>query len=182
VANIDEIKARLRKALDDNDLDALFSITAELKKEQAAAAEKDREARLAKAKTATAVIQESIDKLVQVAANREAFIKLAEVYGKDRSVSIVIPLDDIASASVMPLERARVGRVGGGGGGRTKDEYGMNLDTVFQSFATAEEKTELAKLQGEHSKDHRTDGTQHVLKTRVKNRAVQQGLLKSVTK
>lgn len=180
MSNLNELKERLRQALDDNDLDAIIGNTAELKRVKAEAEAKEREARLAKAKTATDALDSAVVQLVKQQNVISSLSALAQVYGKERSVSIVIPLDDVNAASVMPLEKARVGRASGGGGGKTKDQYGMSLDAVFQSFATDGEKAELAKLQSEHSKEHRTDGTQHVLKTRVKNRAINEGKIASV--
>jgi hypothetical protein len=59
----------------------------------------------------------------------------------------------------------------GGKGGKTKDSYGMSLGEVFEKFATAEEKAEIAGKERNAA---------NALKVKVLNRAVKEGLLKPV--
>lgn len=170
MANIDELKKRLHQELDDNDLDAVFSTTAKLKKLQAEEAEKAREARLAKARAATEELDSAVVQLVKQANVISALTALAQVYGKERNVNIIIPLDDVNAACVMPLEKARAGRTGGGGG-TTKDQFGMSLADVFDQFASDEERKQMSTAEG--------GSAQWALKNRVKNRAIREGLIKT---
>lgn len=62
---------------------------------------------------------------------------------------------------------------GGGRGGKTKDEFGMSLNDIFEKFATDKDKADFTACTGD-----RVDSAQYVIKVRVKKAAITAGLVK----
>jgi len=76
--------------------------------------------------------------------------------------------------TVPQAPNVKTGRGGSGGPGKTKTEFGLSLDAVFQKFATDKEKAEL-----EAEKDNSTKWDMKVL---VKKAAIASGALKPLVK
>lgn len=70
---------------------------------------------------------------------------------------------------LVPAIKARKAGGVGGGAGKTKDEYGMSLQEVFEKFATPEDREKLATAE--------TNSSQWQVKNSVKKRAIADKLL-----
>jgi hypothetical protein len=76
-----------------------------------------------------------------------------------------------------PAEKAK--RAGGGGTGKSKTEYGLSLNEIFEKFATEKDRNDLKVAEGD---DNASGGKAWNVKNGVKKAAIAAGTLKPVAK
>ncbi len=188
--NLEELKAKVAAAIaSGNDTDFMVAVAqiakakAEIAKAQAAVAQAEAEklagvrAELAE-KLHTAIMQSKqvvnlIQKLADVKAYGFTFLgsmptpaeAAAGASGEVNRKSVALVVAEVKAA------RARTS-TGGGAPGKSKSEYGMGLDEIYQKFKTPEDEVAMAAAVSNTQK--------WGVKDKVKNRAVKAGLLVKV--
>jgi len=198
MTDIKELSAKLAEAIANNDVAAIETLSAEVVKSKTerhkAEIEKERKEQEALAGKREALTKEILSsvKAGTVPANLDK--RLAEVKAKgftytiDHNEDEKGRIDPNGSVKVtggvgllIPAIKARKAN-GGGGGGKTKDEFGMSLSEVFEKFATSEDRAKLAEAEAKDAEIKAKTGKSNSVnaynvKQAVKKAAIAAGLL-----
>lgn len=181
----------MTKAIADNDVKAMEEIAALIVKSKAERHKVEVEA-LAKEAEALAGVRQSLAETVRKAvdgaipdlASQLAAVKCSEFryQAKGHVGADGVPLAKSTVGLNVPV--VKKGKGGTGGGGKTKDDYGMSLDEAFTAFANVEEQKRYAEAEAADNK-HATEhglttpkqSNRWRVKDSVKKRAIAEGLL-----
>ena len=174
VVTLDTLKLDIADALAANDNDKLFGVLAAISKHKAEIAKAAVEAAVAEASALAgereklaAAIHKAVKAIPQLAQQLKAVkafgfhFTIDNAHG-DNSVYKAVALD------VPGIPKHKVGHAGGGSG-KSKAEYGMTLQEIFDKFATAENRVKLDKAEG--------NSAQWAVKNEVKKAAIAAGKL-----
>lgn len=192
-----DLQAKLAAAFASSDTAAIEDIAAEIVKGKAERRKAEAEAIIKEAE-AMAGDREGLGKDIHAwLVNPKN--KLAERLGKVKAQGFTFKLDEVnldangvdsgtkyaAVQLLVPGVPTRTKKAGGtGGGGKSKVEYGMALDAIYEQFATPEERAKLAEAKGkdekyaqEHGLKMAPQSRRWAVKNEVKKRALKEGLL-----
>ena len=187
-AKLAELKAKIASAIaDGNDDDLMLAVAgmskfkAEIAKAQAELAKKEAEQLAGKRAELATKIHKAIDKIVAgfkddlLAVKATGFTFNLDLPDKDgvvvehKSVALAVP--------AIKTSKARTGSTGGGSG-KSKSEFGMSLDEIYQKFANEEEKANLEAVRADTTlTDKAKNSKMWKIKDDVKKRAIKDGLL-----
>jgi len=182
-------KQGMAAAIANNDIQAIEKLNAEWNKDKAERRKAQLEAEQKEA-VALAGVREKVaieihERLIANKPINNLVARLQEV--KAHGFTFKLDEDGItykAVALTVPTIKAkREGTGNGGGAGKTKDEYGMSLQEVYDKFHTAEDEVKLAEAKAaDEDVKAKTGKSNQVNQWRVKNsvkvRVIADGTLK----
>jgi hypothetical protein len=179
---LEQLTTKMATAVAANDITAMLDVAGEIKKLKSEVA-KAEATRLQKESEELAEVRkqavEKLDKIVRV-RDMQKLVSLAEsvkAIGFHYTHTFADNLTTIGfDYAVAPKQKAT--RASGGGGGKSKAEFGMTLNEIFEKFATAEDKTKLTEASASAT---RPDSAEYAVKLGVKKAAIAAGLLKPVS-
>ena len=173
---LDELKKQLATAIatgNDAEFNRIVATIAKMKSELAKAAAESAK----KEAEALAGVREQVATAVYKAVKAlnldDALIKVKAqgfTYRLDAPDAEGVMVHQKSAALLVPT--VKTARGGTTGGGKSKDEYGMSLGTIFDKFANEEDQGKLAEAE--------TNSKQWQVKVAVKKRAIAEGLLQPV--
>jgi len=195
MTDIKELSAKLAEAIANNDVAAIEALSAEVVKSKTERhkAEIERER---KEQEALAGKREALTKTINEAVKGLNLDKaIADMRAKGFTYTINHTEDDKGRIDpngtvkvtggvglLIPAIKAHKTGGAGGGGGKTKDEFGMSLSEVFERFATAEDRKRLAEAEAKDAAIKAQTGKSNSVnaynvKQAVKKAALAAGLL-----
>jgi len=190
---IQELQAQMAAAIANNDVAGMEAIAAQIvsgKKERAKVEaeklQKESEALAGAREKLAASIHETVKKMIVTGKTGESLndaLKAVKAWGFTYKVDNANPNEPGITYKSVSLTTATVkapkAAGGGGGTGKTKDEFGLSLAEVFESFATPNDRAALeAARSSEAEKGITNSGLQHNVKLGVKKRVIASGELK----
>lgn len=178
--SIEDLRTQMATAIANNDVQVMEAVAAQIvagKKDRA----KEEAEKLQKEAEALAGKRESLGAEIFKAIGGEFDKQLVDLKARGFSyfvkTSYTVPgqpeVHQQASCGLILVTAAKAPRTGGGGGaGKSKDEFGLSLGEIFDKFATDEDRTKLAAAT--------TGSSQWQVKVAVKKKAIADGQLAPV--
>ena len=195
IQSITNLKSKIVEAASSGDDIAFNDAIREYNKHKAEV-QKAIQAQIAKENEELAQIRESFEK-----ENTKALIDFVKSLGFDpykykaKTILITVPhkmtedgkIDksgsNTSSGGVkisVPTVKTKRQSSGGGGTNKTKQEYGKSMAEIVEEFGTDDEKADAAALKSMGRTD-RADSKLYALQLKIKNRAINEGLLKPIS-
>ena len=169
--DIKELQGAIVKAVADGNDAEFFKLTDEVRKMKAEASKAIAAQAQAEAEAMAGDRALLADKILEAV---KAVVTVKELTAvKATGYTFRLPDDQSEKARVaLTVPTVKVAKSGNGGAsaGKSKDEYGVSLGEIFDKYATAEDKANLAEAE--------TNSKQWQVKTAVKKRAIKEGGLK----
>jgi hypothetical protein len=185
----EQLKALAMTALTDgNDTEFLKisgqmrSFKAEIAKAEADKLQKEAQAMAGdRAKLAEKILARIVSQFKAIPAELEAL--------KATGFTFYLPDDSSITPRVglsVPTLKAKTARTGGGSTGKSKGEYGLTLDEIYQKFKTGEDEVKMSEAiakdeQVKAEKGKSNSVNQYNVKLAVKKNAIAEGKLKPVS-
>jgi hypothetical protein len=180
VVDFDQLTKQMADAIAKGDTKAIEEAAAAIQKSKAERHKAEAEA-MRKEAEALAGKREELAKAINSAVKTlNLDIKIAELKAKGFTYTIDHREDangkidakgevKVTGGVGLLVPSVRKGTGGAGGAGKTKDEFGMSLQEVFEKFATDDERDKLAAAE--------SNSAQWAVKNSVKKRVIKDGLL-----
>ena len=193
MSTITELQAKMAAAIANNDVKAIEEIAMEIVKGKADRRKSEAEALKKEAEELAGVREKLAGELVKVMHQVKGLNKMLEdvkvwsfTYTRrgQPDVNGVEVTNDRVSLAIPQAPKSKKSGGGGGNTGKTKDEFGMSLDEVYNKFANEEERGRFAsaeavdvKFATEHGLTSPKQSNRWRIKNEVKKRALKEGLL-----
>ena len=150
--DIKELQAKMAAAIANNDVKAIEEIASQIVKGKSDRAKAEAEKQVKEAEALAGVRDALAGELHKAIKAMKLDKRLTDVkaWGFTYKVDKANPAEpDVIYRSVsLSTQQIKARKAGAGGGaGKTKDEFGMSLQEVFDKFATAADKTKLAEAE-----------------------------------
>jgi hypothetical protein len=180
-----EYKAKMAEAIASDNIAAIEELNsawnkskAERRKAELEAQRKEEEALAGAREKLAKQVHKAVTAIPNIIADLEAV--------KARGFTFKLNESDVTYKSVaLTVPTIKTKRGGTGGGGKTKDEFGLSLQEVWDRFHTAEDKARMAVAEAaDKAASERlgktTNSNAWRIKTEVKKRALAEGLLEPI--
>jgi hypothetical protein len=182
-----ELQTRMATAIANNDVKAIEEVAAEIVKSKSERRKAEVEQAQAEAEALAGKREELAIKIHNAVRELklDGQLKGMKAWGFTYKVDRANPSEpNVTYASValstLQIKARKAGT--GGGAGKTKDEFGMSLSEVFEKYATAEDRTNLADAEAKDKIASKklgksTNSNAWRVKNEVKKDAIKAGLL-----
>ena len=183
IVTLEQLTAKMIAAATANDVTAMLTIAAEIKKMKAEVAVAEAKRLQAEAEALSGVRTEAVEKLDKMLRikNMQGAINLAESI-KAVGFHYTHTFADNATTigfDYLTAPKTKTARTAtSSSGGKSKTEFGLSLNEIFEKFATAEDRAALVEAS---EKATRPDSAEYTVKLGVKKAAIAAGLLKPVS-
>ena len=173
-----ELQAKMAAAIAANDVKAIESIAGEIVKgksdrhrAEVEVLQKEAEALAGVRQELAEKIRKAIDKAIPDLADQLTTVKTSSFRYTAKGAKDSTGLEQVKSSVGLDVPVIKAHKAGAGATGKTKTEFGVSLNEVFEKFATPADKAKLAGA---------SNSRQWQVKVAVKKRALAAGLLAPV--